>query len=406
VTWPNVTVGRMTLRETFDADVNIHTGTDKRTLGLKGEESYPPLGTLAELQARQEDILGLLDRFVPIVFGSKSDHNGYYLIKDINTSIINWTGEVAKFSWGIQAEYVGPANAVDAESRLAYVVRQNDFGLTGERWHAPAGAAVGYFTGSNLPSANVDRPSIDGGPITVYRGTPTAVSPRWSSPLTTYGRGRARVIVSGLERTAVNITVSASAWEINNGLVSCSAAPTATLQYGLWDGATWDTKLWNVSAAGSATDLGAFDSAAVVRNDYEAVTVRLFKAKSPGPGRHQLDLTMRRGSHIVEGYLQTDTSATLAVYLENAEAGTAPASAGYVTATANDGAGNRYIVGSARTFTALTAQGGIQKSSATSLDFFIGSVLAGGSASASNDATRLRDQFIVVAAEQSIGVRR
>jgi hypothetical protein len=119
-----------------------------------------------------------------------------------------------------------------------------------------------------------------------------------------------------------------------------------------------------------------------------------------------LDLTLRRGAHFVEGYLQTDTSTILGVSAKTAEAGTAPASAGYITATANDAGGNRYVFGSARTFTALTAQGGLFKTSATALDFFAGFVLAGGSASASNVATAQRDQFLMVSAEQSIGVRR
>jgi hypothetical protein len=408
MTWPNVTVGRLTLREVFDFTPQVNTGTNKRTLGLRGEESYPPLDRTAFF-ARNEDILGLTDRFVPIIFGDKSEHNGFYIITDSNTEVTVYGSESGKFAWTIQAQYVGPLNAIDVESRLAYVVRANDFGLAGERWHAPAGGSVGYYTGSNLPSASVDRPSVDGGPVTVYRGLPAGFSPRWAAgSLTTYARGRARVLVGSVERTATTaMTVGASAWELNNGLVSVSAAPSAsaTIQYALWDGAAWDTKLFNISVSGSTTDLGVFDSASVIRNDYEAVTVRLLKGKTAA-GRSQVDLTLRRGAHFVEGYLQTESASTMAVYVKTAEAGTAPASAGYIAATANDAAGNRYIIGSARTFTALTVQGGIQKTAATTLDFFVGASLAGGSASASNAATALRDQFLVFNAEQSMGVRR
>ena len=410
MTWTNVTVGRLTLRETFEATPQINTGTDKRTLAIKGEESSPPL-TFAELQRRNEDILGLLDRFVPVTFETKSDQNGWYLVTDANTELVNWSGEVSKFGWTLQLVYFGPLNAVDVESRLSYVTRANDFGLAGERWHAPAGGSLAYFTGSNLPTASVDRPSIDGGPVTVYRGLPAAVNPRWApGSLATYQRGRARVLVGGTERVATsNMVVGASAWELNNGLVSVSAAPSAsaTVQYALWDGAAWDTKLINVSIAGSATDLGIFDAASVIRNDYEAATIRLLKSRvSTVGGRAQLDLTVRRGSHIIEAYLQTESASTLAAYAKTAEAGTAPASAGYIAATANDASGNRYIIGSARTFTALTVQGGIQKTAATTFDFFFGASLGGGSASASNAATALRDQYLVFNAEQTMGVRR
>ncbi len=407
MTWPNVTIGRLTLREVFDMTPQINTGTDKRTLALRGEESSPPL-TLAEVKRRNEDVLGLLDRFVPVMFGSKSDHDGWYVVRDVNTDLTNYGDEVVKFAWTMQLEFIGPANAIDVESRLAYVNRVNDFGLSGERWHAPAGGATAYYTGSNLPSVSVDRPTIDGGPVTVYRGLPTAFSPRWSSGLATYGRGRARVLVGGTERVAtINVALSASSWELTNGALSVSAAPSAsaTLQVAVWDGAAWDATLVNVSIAGSATDLGLFDNASIIRNDYEAATVRLVKGK-PATGRTQLDLTLRRGSHFVEGYLQTESASTLAVYPKAAQASTAPASAGYVTATANDGAGNRYIIGSARTFTGLTTQGGLLKTTTTTLDFFAGAVLAGGSASASNQAASLAAQYVTFNAEQSMGVRR
>lgn len=401
-----VVIGRLTLREAYELDANINTGTDKRTLGLKGEESTPPL-TMTELRRRQEDILGLLDRYVPIIFEDKSDHSGYYLIKDVNTGLVNWTGEVAKFTWTIQAEYVGPENGVDLESRLVYIDRQDDFGLTGVRWHAPAGAAYGYYTGTTAPGGSVSRATADGGPVIAYTSTPASASPRWGSALTTYGRGRARVLVGGVERVATNLTVGPSAWEINNGMVSVSAAPaaSATFLVSHWDGAAWDATAWNVSVGSSTTpDLGVFDAATVIRNDYEAVTVRLLKSKAPG--RSMLDLTLRRGSRFVEGYLANDTGTTLAVFAKTAQAATAPASAGYVVATNNDAQGHKMIVGSARTFVAQTAQLGLHKLASNSLDFFIGGVVSGSAAPTGDQAANLRDQYLTFPSEVGIAVRR
>jgi hypothetical protein len=97
--------------------------------------------------------------------------------------------------------------------------------------------------------------------------------------------------------------------------------------------------------------------------------VRLVKGLTPG--RATLDLTLRRGSRTVEGYLQTGTSATLAAYLYSVETNTSFAASGYVTATNDDSDSNRFAAGSARSFTAHTS-GGIIKSSATSMDFWIG----------------------------------
>ena len=401
-----IVVGRLTLREDYGLEANINTGTDKRTLGLKGEESSPPL-TMAQLRQRQEDILGLLDRYVPIIFIDKDDHTGYYLIKDVNTSLTNWTGEVAKFTWSIQAEYIGPENGVDVESRLVYIDRQDDFGLTGVRWHAPAGGSFAYYTGLAQPAGSVSRATIDGGPITVWTTTPASASPRWGSSTATYGRGRARVLVGGVERVATNLTVGASTWELNNGMVSVSATPSssATLLVSHWDGAAWDATAWNVSVGSSTTpDLGVFDAATVIRNDYEAVTVRLVKSKTPG--RSMLDLTLRRGSRFVEGYLTTDSSTTLAVFAKTAQAATAPASAGYVVATNNDAQGNKMAVGSARTFVAQTAQLGLHKLTSTSLDFFIGGVVSGSAAPTGDQITDLRNQYLTFPSEVGIVVRR
>jgi hypothetical protein len=403
--WGSVTIGRMTLRETFELTANINTGTDKRTLGLAGEESSPPL-TLPALKRLQEDILGLLDRFVPVTFSDKSDHDGYYVIKDVNSVITNWQAEAAKFTWNLQAEYIGPVNAVDIESRLAYVFRSNDFALTGTRWHAPAGAATSYYTGvGSQPSATISRTTADGGSINAYTGMPASASPRWASDLSTYGRGRARVKqVAPAERVGEGLTLSPTDWELENGLLSIiPSTGVSTLRVSSFDGTSWEGTEWNVAVGSSAgPDLGTFDAATIVRNDFEAVTIRLLKSRSPG--RSQLDLTLRRGSRIVEGYLRTDSSTTLAVYLETAQASTA--GTGYVAATSNDAAGNRVIVGSARTHVAQTGQGGLHKTSSTALDFFIGSIVGGGSAQSGDQATDLRNQYLCFTAEQTIGVRR
>jgi hypothetical protein len=402
-----ITIGRLTLREDYDLEANINTSTDRRTISLRGEESFPPLPTAAALAQRQEDILGLLDRWLPITFTDKTDHNGYYKITDINTSLINWTAEAAKFTWTIQALYVGPENCTDIESRLAYVERQDDFGLTGARWHAPAGGHFAYYTGLAQPGGSVSRATVDGGPVTVYTTPPASASPRWGSTLASYGRGRSRVLVGGTERVATNLSVGASAWEMNNGMVSVSAAPSAsaTLLVSHWDGTAWDPTAWNVSVGSSTTpDLGVFDAATVIRNDYELTTIRLIKSRSPG--RTVLDLSLRRGSRFVEGYLQADFGTTLAVFAKTAQLATAPASAGYVVATNNDAQGNKMIVGSARTFVAQTAQLGLHRLTVNSLDFFIGGVVSGSGAPTGDQAANLRDQYLTIPAEVTVAVRR
>jgi len=405
--WGTVTVGRITLRETFEATLNLNTATNKRTLGLRGEESSPPL-TLAQVIQRQEDILGLLDRFVPISFTYKNDQDGFYNITDVNTELTNWTNEITKFTWTIQAEFYGPEGSVDIDSRLTQINRLNAFGLAGEKWHAPAGGAYGYYTGTSQPSGSVSRASADGTAITVYRGLPTGVSPRWGSSPAVYQNGRARVLIGGAERAATRVIVSASAanWSVENALVRVQPGTSATLQVSAWDGSAWDRVDWNASVTASASGpITSWDSVAIIRNDYELVTLRLLKGNAPG--RTTLDISLRRGARAAELYLATDIGTTKSFYRATAEAGTAPASASYQAATANDAAGNRYVIGTAASsVTYQAAQGGITKSAVAALDAFIGAQVNGASAAAGDLAAVIRDHYMATNSETSTGVRR
>jgi hypothetical protein len=409
VTYTNITIGRMTLRETFDLNANISSGTDTRTLVLSGEESYPPLATVAEVQRRNEDILGLQNRLVPIRFGTKSDHDGWYRITDVNTAPRNYqNSELVAFGWGINAERIGPENAVDLESRITGIARLNDHGLTGERWHAPAGGAYAYYTGTSQPSGAVSRSTSDGVAVSAWRSVPASANPRWAVTLANYGNGRARVKVDGAERVASNISVGASSWVLENGLVSASMAgpaASATLNVANWDGSTWDSTAWNINlGASTGTGVTSFDAATVLRNDYEVCTVRLVKDRNPG--RTLLDLTLRRGSRVVEGYLQTDSSTLLAVYLKTGQTSTATASTGYVVATSNDAQGNKVVVGSARSFTGMTSQGGLNKAAAVKLDFYIGAVVGGSGAPSGDAASTLNAHYLTSMSDVTLGAVR
>jgi hypothetical protein len=406
MTYTTVTIGRLTLQESFTIAANISAGTDRRTLTLTGEESYPPLTTIAEVQRRNEDILGLNNRLVPIRFGTKSDHDGWYEISDVNTAPRNYQGsELVAFTWSIQAERIGPENAVDLESRITGIARINDHGLTGERWHAPAGGAYAYYTGTSQPSGAVSRSTSDGVAVNAWRSVPASTNPRWAVSLANSGNGRARVKVAGTERVATNISVGASAWVLENGLVSASMAgpaASATLNVANYDGASWDSTAWNITlGASSGVGVTSFDAATVLRNDYEVCTVRLVKDRNPG--RTLLDLTLRRGSRFVEGYLQTDSSTLLSVYLKTAQTSTATASTGYVVATSNDAQGNKVIVGSARSFTGMTTQGGLNKAAAVKLDFYIGAVVGGSAAAAGDAASVLNSHYLTSMSEVTLG---
>ncbi|MYS15163.1 hypothetical protein [Streptomyces sp. SID4982] len=397
--WGDITLGRIPLRETFDV---AEAGGDTRTLDLDGQESFPPL-TRAQVVARHDGINSLtMGQVIPVTFTDKPERNGYYTVKGAGSTYTEHRGERVTADWKVSLERVGSDAETDLQSRLTGAVRLNDFSLTGERWHAPPIGHYAYTTGTALPTS-MTRTGSDGA-ITIYRGVPANISPRWGCPPTAYLAGRVRATTTGGQEVyGADVPLAASGWALSNGLVNVTSSASASLDVQAYTGGAWRSKLWNISVAGSAASITTWDGATLLRNDPEMCILRLVKGLNPG--RASLDLTLRRGSRFVEGYLQTTTANTLAAYRSTLETNTSFAASGYVTATANDTDGNRFAAGSARTFTAHT-NGGVTKGAATAMDFWIGAVASGGSAVSGDAATDLRNMYIACMPEAIYGVRR
>jgi hypothetical protein len=339
-----------------------------------------------------------------VVFEAKDNHTGFYTVSDTGSKLTDWP-EAEFFGWNLSLKRVGTENAVDMESRLASVVRLNSFALTGERWHAPAVGAYAYFTGTGgSPSGTVSRVLADGeGTITVYRGIPAGVNPTWGITAPNYLLGRVRFKADSQERSGTGIRLNATGWELTNGLVRVTPlASSGILKIESWDGGAYSTTSLDFAAAGGT--LAAFDSVTLLKNDFECVVLRLVKSLSPS-GRVLVDLTLRRGSRFVEGFVQSSASNTISLTVNGGLATTNNAASGYIVASGDDAAGNRYIMGSPLTFTGSTG-GVISLASTTTFAFFAGHVIGGGSPASGDGATTIRDQYIGSLAEQTLAVKR
>lgn len=400
--WGSIQLARTLLRETFTATEQ----GGNRSLSLTGQESMPPL-TRLQLVGVHDNILALEGQSpVAVTFTDKPERNGYYQVNSNNSTLNEYVGDMLSADWTIGLDRLGTAGEVDLNSRLTGVVRLNDFSLSGERWHAPPIGHFGYYTGSSNPTT-MTRTSADGA-MTVYRNIPTGAVPRWGCDPTDYLQGRARITDTTTPATPIELegtgrAVPAGAWALSNGLVNITPSASATFDVQAYTGGTWHSKLWNVSVAGSGASIGSWDSATLLRNDPEQIILRLTSGQSPG--RASLDLSLRRGSRFVEGYLQAGTADTFAAYRASLETNTSAAASGYVVATGDDGDGNRFACGSAHTFTAHT-NGGVQKAATTTLDFWIGVVAGGGSAVSGDTAVDLRNQYIACLPEATYAVRR
>ncbi len=399
MSWGTVQIGSLTLREALSTAAEKSATGDARTLDLTGQESAPGL-SLAELAGRHDDILGLTDRFVPVSFTDKADRNGFYMVTSSSSSLMNWQGEVVTADWSISLMRVGFEGEVDIESRLSGAqTRHTTLATIGDRWDAPPIGAYGYFSGATVPSV-LTRTGADGA-ITVYRGLGLNTNPRYGCSVANYEAGRVRLVDSlGRIRTGTRFSPGPSGWSLTNGLVRVTPR-TGGLSVDAYTGGAWQTMPWDLTAFGSTA--GSVDAVTLLRNEPECVIVRvLFTPTSTG--RLTADLTLRRGSRFVELYLTASSSTTLKVALTSAQAGAN--GTGYVSASANDGAGNRYVVGSALAYTSDLTQGGISLASTTTLDAFLGVAAGGSSAVAGDAAADLSAQYLGVPSSRVQGVRR
>lgn len=407
-----IQLGRLTLTEipsqavAPSAAAPSSTAPTGRTLQILGEESTPAYSQLSLplLQARQSDILALTGSFLPVVFTDKTDLNGYYQVVDASVSQINYNGEVSTVDWTIDLLRLGADTEVDVESRLTGGTRVNSFSATGVRWHAPAVGAYAYFAGPGSAPSVVTRAGADGS-MPVYFSLPSPCIPRWGCAVGNYLAGRVRFIdANQVERSGIQLQTTAAGWSVHNALVRVSplTSGTGVLSIDAYTGGAWRTKAWDLLYAGSS--LGQPLTVSLLRNEPEIVVIRLLWGTSGG--RVTADLTLRRGSRFVEFYLQAQTSGTFKVARGSAEAGSNGGGGEYVAATANDSAGNRYIVGSAKTNSQDLANGGISLAATTAMDAFVG-VIAGGSGAVSGDAgADLYGQYLGAPAELVQAVRR
>lgn len=395
MTWGTITVGRLALREGYTANAN-----GDLSVMVKGQESSPPLTTL-QLEQRREDMLGLVGEFVPVTFTSKDRLNGFYRVAGAKAEFAHYQdANVLALDWTLDLDRAGTESEVDQESRLSGpLTRNTTHAATGERWLAPPLGHYGFWTASTAPTA-VSRTGADGA-ILVWRGVP-AVNPRWGTTPAGALAGRVRFMdANGSERSGSNFTPAATGWELQNGLVRVKVTGPGELDVSAYTGGGWRSKLWTISDGSS---LGLPTSCTLLRNNLENAVVRLLWASTSAPGRLTLDVTLRRGSRFAELYLRRSVAATLSVTRSAIEAATA--GTGYVRATANDGDGNRYVLGSALAFTNDLVNGGISKAATATLDVFIGAAAGGSGAVAGDQPDHLRDQYLGSPNELVTPVRR
>jgi hypothetical protein len=372
--WGSVTIGRITLRETFTVAED-----DTREMTITGETSVSGLSA-DQVERIYEDLLGMMDQFVPIVWSDKAFLSGYYTVTKVQNNYSSYTPtrvasqyrRAVVLGWSVNVMRVGPNNVIDIESRLSGPrTRANDFGLIGEITHAPPVGHYGYTTDGTVPSS-VTRASQDG-PVTVYRQIPANTHPRYGCDPALFGGGRVRFIDAyGEERSGIERQTPPIGWALSNGIVSISAVSPGPGLFAVasWTTAGWVTRTWDVLRNG--VSIGPLTDVDVLHNTYDTVILRITKALAPG--RMVVDVTLRRGQRMADIYVQSDSAATLAVRLLTGEPGVS--GVGTVSSVGEDIDGGRYVIASPKTTTQDLVNGGLSVTSAAKLGVILGAVPA------------------------------
>jgi hypothetical protein len=393
-------VGRIPLGEPNTINYQVNAASGIQSISLTGQEAGPPSETF---RALAEDLVAMLGSDIPVTFSQKSNHDGLYRVSDVGAPITEFAGHAYGFTWNLTLQRIGANNAIDIESRFTDMVRTNAFALSGTRWHSPAIVAYGY----DAPVSGSLMRAVEGEPIDiirVYLGIPVGRHPHWGTTALDLRRGRVRFLLNGIERTGIGTRIPTyGGWSLTNGIVRISPSLTGgDFLLESWDGIdqAWDPQEMEITAGGSGSD---FVSVTVLQNDFEAATIRILR--DLGPGRVLVDLTIRRGSRVVEGFVQSTASNTIQVKTLSAVTTANNAASGYIVATGNTALGNRFTSGSPIAFTG-SLTGSILKTVTTQFPFYAGHVIGGGAPVAGDSATDLRDQYIGTPASSDQAVKR
>lgn len=398
-----LTVGRVTLTEPFE--VSAKTG-DARTLTLSGVEADETFHhpTQAQLRAKAEALLAYAKSVVPVTFAGFPLLDGFYRVGAPGADETTWYDQTF-VEWALDLTLVGRQSEVEFESRLVGGNRTHVSAAVAELWHAPPVGADAYMLGSTSPGF-VSRVG-ETGTVKVFRALTAATHPRWGVSPAGYLSGAASVTVNGSLLTGRTCEDTPASWVLSNGLVRVEPRTTAgVFRVSSYLSSAWGAaKVFDVKRNG--VSLGAAQHVTVLRNDPCECVIRL--TWDHAPGRSTVDVSVKRGARHAALTCQQSNVAGAWRIDDNGVTGSVTdqlAAAGYIASAANDGDGNRWLIGTTVACTAAGTFGLVASSPAQVLPGFIGVVRGGASPAAGDAAADVNAQYLGTPAESERVIAR
>jgi hypothetical protein len=379
-----------------------------------------PKTTLANAQSLRSELTDQIGQVVAVTYDSDATFDGFYRVLDVKVDANHADAAILNtglFRFDLSLELIGTYSSAEFQSLLDHQVHSNDHGLiAGELnwWHSGPIDRVAYtlLAGSGSPG-EITRVGADG-TLNVAIGIPDT-SPQFTSSPENFYKGGCYVKVNGFTRTGVDVPMSVIDFELGNSLVKVTPGLTTGASNGQIEVAHYDTSAYATAKAytikyATTTAIVKWSKFRIIRNTPELCIIELVDDANEAGGnkytRHTLTLGVRRGGLLVYGFYNYDgAAATYSLDRSSVEASTAITPTGAssvmaIRATSNDGDGNRFVLGSSKTTTQDTTNGGLDFASTNEFDFFISSEIDGSSAQTQDQAGNQCLQYLAVSNEQ------
>lgn len=376
--------------------------------------------SLANTKALRDVMVAQVGEVIPVTYSTDSSYDGFYRCLDADVDARHRLGSLqgdGLFDFQVDLELIGTYSSAEFQGLIDNQLKANDHGLISSEvnwWHSPPIGSIAYTNGDTAGNTGLISRTGEDGDSTVAVGIPDT-SPQWTVSPANYYKGGCYVKVGGYERAGKDVPLDADDWELGNHLVKVTPGLTTGSSNGQIEVAHYDAsafvtaKAYTIKYSGSSA-IPSWDKMRIIFNNPELCVIELVQEGNEGGGnqftRHNLRLGVRRGGLMVFGYYYYDgAAATFSLDRSSTEAGTAvtptgASSAMAIRATSNDADGNRYVIGSSKTNTADTTNGGIDFASTSSFDFFISSEIDGSSAQTQDQAGNQCLQYLAVSNEQ------
>ena len=392
-----LTLGRLILAQPTSAD---SSSDGSASFGGNISSRDFPGDTASRLAAADLARRSLLELggVIPLTWSEYDFHDGFYTVNSVSVTPEIVLPDRALYRWTADLTRLGGPESIEFETRLSGGTIPNDFALGGERWHAPPPAHTSYYLGvSPLTSITRIGSSIS---VPVYRSLPPDTDPLCALPTPSdLYTAAATISLDSHVTAATDPPVNPTTVALTNTLLTVSNATGEAFTVSRHRPAT-DSRDWRILVNDVA--VSSWRLASILRNSPEQVAVRFY---APGhPVRLTLDVTLTRGARFAVFYLRRAAAATLRVARTTSETGntTTPGTVTASTAVAGD----RWVIGSSRTFTAFTASGGMARASTVDFDFFLGEEIGGASAQVGDRAADLMAQYLGSPSVTDTPVRR